>query len=700
MKKLMKAVLAFALVLSMTGCGQNNKTTYNDGSYRASAQGFGGNVEVTLKIEGNKITEVEIQGANETENIGQAAFEELKGAILEAQKAEFDGVSGATLTSDAVKSAVQKALEQASGATGEEGSATVKDGKYSTKAMGHEGYIYVTTMFRDGQIASCTVTSQEETIGIGNYATSRIPGRIVEAQSLNVDSVSGATVSSNAVIRAVSEAIELAGGKVEDFQKEVVKEEIVPETVEENVDVVIMGAGTAGLIAGARLLEQGKNVLIFEKEDIPGGAMATTYSGIMSSGSELIANYGVGREQANPYYSKEMLLKVFENYIHPEHDRFNKAQPYQNAMMDASATLVDWLHEIGVGFAPLGTYPGLLQYGYTPYLAPGCYRGGAGYAMMYLADRIEALGGRIIYSTPVTDLVQDENGRVTGLVAEGEDGKTWNVSADAVLLASGGFASNQEMVDKYYPQYAGSVFNANPGSTGDGIILGEKVGAAIECMGRDLGAFMSAYGSNYELAFMHSSTPGIIVNVKGDQFGNIMKSNHKTLATALMDPANEKTFYYIFDDSAVASTINNNAYGFSYEPIFDRGEAVRYDSVAQAAEELGLENLQATLDTHNAHALAGEKDEFGRGNLPYIETRDGVWAIRVIPTFYLTTGGLAIDTEARVLDADGQPIKGLYAAGDVTGSIEEKDGKEYGNGFDAAMTYGVIVADTIVNETK
>ncbi|MBL8966037.1 MAG: FAD-dependent oxidoreductase [Spirochaetaceae bacterium] len=698
MKKSSRTFVAGILALSLAACqtgGGGGK--YAAGEYRASREGFGGPVEVALTVEGGKIAKVEIKGAGETPFVGGAAMEKIKENILKTGKAEVDIVTGATRTSTAVKEALAAALARPAESAAP--ARLPKDGKYLTKAMGHEGEIFVTTMFRNGAIASAVVTAHEETMGIGNFATARLPDRIVKAQSIAVESVSGATVSSGAVKAAVAQAIKNAGGDVAAFQKPV-KKEVIKQEVSERVDVVIVGAGTAGLVAGARLAEQGKKVILFEKMDIPGGSMATTYSGVMNSHSELGAAYGLGREKQSPSWNKKALMAVFKNYIHAEYDRFNGEQPYQNAMMDASGKLVDWMHKIGVGFASMGYFEGGLQYGLTPYLAPGCYQGGAGYALMFLADRINTLGTRIVYGTPVTSLRTDASGRVVGVRAEGKDGKVWDVTADAVVLATGGFASNPEMVAQYYPANKDHRFNAVAASTGEGIVMGQAVGAAVECMGRELGAFMSAYGSDYELAFMHVSTPGIMVNVDGRQFGNIAVSNHKTLAKALLDPANKKTFYYVFDDSGAEATKDFDAYGLSYKPIFDRGEALRYDSVAAAAKALNLPELAATLEKHNQLALAGQKDEFGRGKLPYIETRDGLWLLRVIPTFYLTTGGLAIDTKARVLDKNGAAIKGLYAAGDVTGSIEEKDGKEYGNGFDAAMTYGYIAADTIVAEAK
>ena len=178
-----------------------------------------------------------------------------------------------------------------------------------------------------------------------------------------------------------------------------------------------------------------------------------------------------------------------------------------------------------------------------------------------------------------------------------------------------------------------------------------------------------------------------------------MSANHYVIGRALCDDANGGKFFWITDESGAVTTMNNLTYAFdTYKAVFERGDMVHYATVEEAAEALGLTNLQQTLDTHNAHALAGEEDEFKRKKLPYIDTHDGVWVCGIEPTFYLTTGGLAIDTSAHVLTDDGSTIAGLYAAGDVCGSVEEKDGKQYGMGFDAAMNFGYIMAETVASE--
>ena len=274
------------------------------------------------------------------------------------------------------------------------------------------------------------------------------------------------------------------------------------------------------------------------------------------------------------------------------------------------------------------------------------------------------------------------------------------MTAKAVCLTTGGFAANPEMIAEHYPEYAEYKFNCAPGSTGEGILMGQKAGGAVECMGRELGAFLSTTsqaGSNFEIAFLYQTTPGIIVNASGAQFGNMMSDNHGMLGRGLRDAANGGAFFYITDESGRITTNKNELYAMdTYKCLERRGDMVHFASVEEAAAALDLPQLEATIEAHNAHALAGEEDEFGRKNLPYLDTYNGIWIVSCIPTFYLTTGGLAIDTAGHVLTEDGKPVAGLYAAGDVCGSIEEKDGRPYAMGFDAAMNYGYLMAEAVI----
>ena len=622
--------------------------------------------------------------------------------------------SGGSTTAAETTKAPETKAETTAAETKEETTAAPAgpvDGKYVTKAMGHEDWIYVQTTLRDGVITECKVLSNEETMGIGNYACARIPAKIVETQSVEVPTIRGCSTTSMAIKNAVAEAIEMAGYDLADFSKEV-KREVADAEITEECDVVIMGAGTAGLVAAARLIDLGKKVIVVEKRDIPGGSMSMTYSGVLSTGSEMMkkasVTYANGPAADPEAYINLWLGERFAYLFHDEYDRFDHQAPYLKAWFRASGPMVDWMNSIGIGFNTVGKFEKGTGYGDTLYLAPGCYEGGAGYAMMFLAQRIESLGSVVHYNTSVTELIQDADGRVTGVKAETTESDTgkekYTINAKAVLLASGGFQKNKEMLEQYCPSVADQFFNCASCSTGDGIKLGLAAGGVMDCGDdRPLPAYLSSYQRKFELAFIHYSTPGLMVNINGDQFGNILNQNHQIMASCKLDEKNGDTFYYVFDEAGEYPTRDYDDYGFNgYNAIFESGECVHYDSVEACAEACNLPNLAQTIETNNAHALAGEKDEWGR-MCPYLDVRNGIWAIQVDPTYYLTTAGLQIDTEGRVTKGGFETgsydvIPGLYAAGDVCGSTEEKDGKQYGMGFDCAMTYGFIAANTIAGE--
>ena len=625
---------------------------------------------------------------------GISRREFLKGAAAGAVTVAAAGMLGACSTSGTNNTTTEPTTTPETTPGG--------DGKYVTKAVGHESYVYVATTFFNGAITACEVLQHEETIGIGNYACSRIPAAIVANQSVNVPNVRGASITSAAIKTAVKEAIELAGYNVDDFSAEVTAA-TDNGVYEEDVDVVICGGGTSGLVTACRLLEAGYSVTVVEKRDIPGGSMAMTYGGFATAGSQLQYNYDVdGSYAASTYGSVEKMMdfwKVMTKYHRT--DYFTGEMPYMTAQYSTAGKVLDWMNSIGIGFNTIGVFESGTQYGYaTPYMAPGCYEGGAGYAMMFLAQRVDKYpNGKVIYSTSVTDLIKDESGKVLGVHATGDNGASYTITAKATCLATGGFAKNKEMLQKYNPDYADYFFNCASCSTGEGIQMGIDAGGFVECENRPLPAFLSSYKSKFELAFIHSTAPGIMVNINGDNIGNIISDNHYTMANAKLNPENGDTFYYVFDESSAVKLRDSEAYGFNgYAAMFEKGEAVHYESVEAASTACNLPNLAAAIEANNTAALSGEADAWGRKNCPYIETRDGIYMIQVDPTFYLTTAGLAIDTDCHVLNADRQPIAGLYAAGDVCGSIEEKDAKQYGMGFDAALCYGYIMGETLKKE--
>lgn len=575
------------------------------------------------------------------------------------------------------------------------------DGKWIGRSMGHRDYLTVSIDVKDGELANVAMLRCDETIGIGTVAAPIMVARIMEEKNLDVDTVSGATRTSLAVRDAVAAAIEAAGGDPTDYQKGAPS---VPDAqdVTENVDVVVVGGGTSGLVAAVRLLENGKNVAVVEKLEIPGGSGHMTYSGVVSVNSKIQKEYIQGRvtDMNRTNFDLDAMLAYAKMAVNPEDNRFDGEVPYQEALYGNSGALVDWMHGIGVGFCTMGSP----AYGVTPTLAPGMYMGGAGYCMSFMADRVEALGGKLFKGVKMTGFIKDASGLIAGVRAEGvKDKSTYTINAKAVCMATGGFAANKEMISQHYPDYADFSFNCCPGSTGEGMQMVIDEGAAIECMGRPLGAFLSvtpdAAGSRFEVAFLHMFAPGALVNSDGVEFGNGYLG-HAALAQAVTDPSNGGRFFHITDYAGTLQLEKMDSWASTeYDCLSSRGDIQRFDTIEQAAEKLGLPKLVDQIASHNEHALAGDMDEYGRP-CTYLNFSDGVYAISVIPTFYITTGGIAIDTTCHVLDEQGNPIPNLYAAGDICGSIEEKDGKRYGYGFDSALTYGFIMGNTVSAEVN
>ena len=186
--------------------------TLKDGEYKASSKGIGGDVPVTVTIKDGKIAKVEVGENSETEGIGSKAIEQLPDAIVKANGTEgVDAVSGASVTSKAIFTAVEDCLNQAKGGTDAAVATTMADGEYKASAKGIGGDVPVTVTVKDGKIAKVEVGENSETQGIGSKAIEQLPDAIVKANGTEgVDAVSGASVTSKAIFDAVNDCMDQA----------------------------------------------------------------------------------------------------------------------------------------------------------------------------------------------------------------------------------------------------------------------------------------------------------------------------------------------------------------------------------------------------------------------------------------------------------------------------------------------------------
>lgn len=674
--------------------------SYTPGTYTASARGNGGMVTVTVEVDEASVLSVAAEGPDETKGIGTRALEELPEAIVAANSAEVDTIAGATVTSEAVKLACSAALREAGGQIDK--SAVVQDGRYVTRALGMLSYVRVETTFKDGHIEDVRVLSSDETRHLSDAAESTLPNLIVKTQSLLVDAVTGATVTSNAIIAAVREAIQNAGGDPLAFEVPVPAPEVKRHEVSDAPDVAIVGAGLAGLTAGYNLAKAGKVVYVYEKLPYYGASF------LCSGGTVLCADTIVHKSYAAVFgadaldervRSVDDLIAYKQSTVTKDSPFYNPDIPLMRTMLVKSGEMVDKLiTQEGFGFCPYGKYSKIhIYFGPSPWANYKQNNEPADIVQRYV-DVIRAAGGEVFLSTPVTQLVANDAGdRVCGLVAEGADGTIHTVSAQAVLLATGGWMNNPELVEEYVPEYRDYYVNALVTNTGDGLFLARDMGADWVGMDAGITSTNKAYHSKNNTIFFSTDIPIVLVNAHGQRFVD-ESSSYKQYLRQCKDPKHGGAFYYIFDEVGWELAHDSDTYDLSYYWLIDHKDIVEYENAADLAEKLDMPDLLATLEASNAVANGEAEDEFGRKNLPYLQTDRKMYAMRIEPGAYITLGGLRIDPDAHVLRADMSPVSGLYAAGLVTGSVEALDGGDYGNGNTQALAYGLQAAETILGE--
>ena len=678
MKKSMIALLlAVLLALPMSALA------YTAGTYEAEAQGMLSAVKVTVTVSESEITDVTIDVSGETESIAAPVPETLRAAILAAQSTEVDGVTGATVSSNAAKAAVQKCLDEASGAAAWDGSYTA--GTYTSAAKGQNGEVKVEVTFTENAIAEVKVVEHAETYGLG-YGVSTapidlLPGKIVEAQSLAVDVVTNATVTSNAVITAVADAVAQAGGDAEALKTPV--EKTAGQEQVYDVDVVVVGAGAAGLSAALTAQEAGANVLLLEKAGVSGGSTVRSGGKILAAGTPWQEKQGF-TDNADMMY--EYLMSFDRDDI--------MSEELVRTFCDASAENLRWLEDRGVQVQDVE----YIHSAITPWRVHNTMGGGGqtsghgGQISAPLTNLYEKNGGAVIYNCRATELITDAAGAVTGVKAVMTDGTPVTVNAKGVILATGGYAKNEEMLDKYEDFLPNNLYGSVPNTcVGDGLTMAVAVGAK----NFDAPGLQLVYVS-YDCYCGINEESGLIVSEDGlrvvDEY-----TYQSHVAQALADA-----------DSTCGYYIAAKAGGYAVEPypMIQWGVTMEHVPHAASIEELAaLINvdaaaLTATVARYNELCAKGVDEDFGKPAQYMIPVEgEKYYAFRMTPGTSVTFGGLEIDTSARVLDTNNQPIKGLYAAGEVafTGLFDA----EYpccGMAIGSAVYYGRVAAQTVLAE--
>ena len=542
-----------------------------------------------------------------------------------------------------------------------------------------------------GSISEVKILSHKESRIIGEHAIDVIPSRITETQCLDVDAVTGSTITSRAIISAVEQAVVEACGDPALFSGYVAPEPST-EVVEKTADVAIMGAGPAGLMAAWAAAERGKSVIIFERMGYTGGCTPITGCGIYTQETKLQKAWGLDQVYEDHSTFSKRLDVYRERLLQPDCPYYNPDMPFIKNILHSSSRAVDKMMDIGVGFNPMSESA-------VPVFAPGDFQIGGKYSVEIITHYITAqLGVEIILNAPVTELTVTDD-QVTGFVAKGTDGTTYNVTAEAVIIASGGYIMNDDMMQEYQPDDMKFPRTGPYWATGDGMLLARDAGAAWCCLDMGVTSHYHAGVSMAETSYIHYCVPGVVVNGNGDRFVNESISYIVALRSFKEEEASD--FYWIFDEAAsYGLSPSGNSFRIDYSFLHDTGDIIVGENYQDLAEKANLPGLVAALDTVNDCALNGAEDPFGNTALPAINVSGPVYACKIIPTPYIAQGGILVDLDGRAQREDGSVIRGLYAVGDVTGALENRDGANYMIGLTQAFGYGLIVGETVASDLE
>ena len=567
-------------------------------------------------------------------------------------------------------------------------------GDFTGTAKGFGGDVSVTLTLTDGAITGCTAEGKDETQGVGSEAIAKMPGEIAESGSIAVDGVSGATVTSTAIKEAAAAALTAAGLNPDDY-KTAVENNATAEDSTVDADVVVVGAGGAGMTAAITAAAEGKTVVILESQSMVGGNSVRATGG-MNAGktvyqdeNEFGESAGVEKTlktAAEKYADNETITALaktvseqwaayqanptgyFDSVELMELDTMIGGKGINDpALVETlcanSADAIDWLDEHGITLHNVSSFGGAsVKRIHRPVNAEGKTVSVGSYMIPLLQENCEKAGVKMMLDTTATEILTDANGAAVGVKATGASGETVTVNAKAVVLATGGFGANLDMVVKYKPELKGFMTTNAPGIQGQGIEMAEAIGAATVDMDQ-IQIHPTVEANTAALITEGLRGDGaILINEEGQRFIDEVGTRDVVSAAEI---AQTGSYSWLVVDQAMADASSviqgyiKKGYtvtGTTYEEL---GKAMGVDAAAFAE----------TMDKWNGYVEAKNDPDFGRTSFANPLNTAPYYAVKVTAGVHHTMGGLKINANTEVLNEKGEVIPGLFAAGEVTGGV-------------------------------
>lgn len=539
-------------------------------------------------------------------------------------------------------------------------------GTIETEAQGNNGPIKVKTTFTDSIITNVEVVSNSETPSLAAKALTDIPTAIVKNNSINVDVVSGATFTSKAIVDAVKAAIAEAKLNEADFANTAKVEKGEDKTL--TTDVLIIGAGGSGLAAANAAIRENKKVIVIDKMPQVGGATALSGGLFIGPGSKLQEELLEVKNDSAEIAYNDLLIGGEDN-----------DKSLLKLFTDNSGPTIDWLYYDLKLPVVKGTQ-------FVEHTNPRVFgmEGGAAAITDLLLQKFKEAGGEVLLETKANELIV-KDGVVAGAIAEGPDKGIITINAKNTILATGGYGNNAELLND---SVADAIYYGSPSSTGDGLKMAEKVNAATQYMDHLKvypGGLQTSPGKGHVISagevFACTTTGAILVNKEGQRVVNENSSFVDIKLKTIEQP--NKMLYLLLDKAGYdqwvkgilqfkqmsQESIDKYIKQNGGTPLLANGASI--EEVAKIAE-IDPAALKSTVDKFNGYVKAGKDADFGRKELfPFGE--GPYYLIEQRLRFATSLGGLKVDNNMQVLTEDGNPISGLYAAGEVVGGVHGKE---------------------------